>query len=84
MAQPMQQISIVAQQLRQGASAYAEQRVFTLLRNQDRQEAAVWMARLADLLDAAERDLAVAGEMLAHAKVQLPVIIDAEFTEVWA
>ncbi|OUJ01548.1 hypothetical protein [Acetobacter cibinongensis] len=84
MAQPMQQISLVAQQLRQGASAYAEPRVFTLLRNQDRQEAAVWMARLADLLDAAERDLAAAGEMLAHAKIQLPVVIIAEFTEVRA
>lgn len=84
MAQPMQRISLVAQQLRQGASAYAAPRAFTLLRNQDRQEAAVWMARLADLLDAAERDLMAAGEIIAHAKVQLPVIIDAEFTEVRA
>lgn len=84
MAQPMQQIDLVAQQLRQGASAYAEQRVFTLLRNQDRQEAAVWLAKMADKLDAAALELAAAGEMLAHAKVQLPVIIDAEFAEVRA
>ncbi|ATJ89400.1 hypothetical protein HK16_10765 [Acetobacter senegalensis] len=84
MAQPMQQISLVAQQLRQGASAYAEQRVFTLLFNQDRQEAAIWMARLADMLDAAEKELASVGEKLARAQVRLPVIIDAEYTEIRA
>lgn len=84
MAQPMQQISLVAQQLRQGASAYAEQRVFTLLFNQDRQEAAIWMARLADMLDAAEKELTSVGEKLARAQVRLPVIIDAEYTEIRA
>lgn len=84
MSQPMQQISLVAQQLRQGASAYAEQRVFTLLLNQDRQEAAVWLARMADMLEAAQQEFAELGAALARADVRLPVIIDAEFTEVRA
>lgn len=84
MSQPMQQISLVAQQLRQGASAYAEQRVFTLLLNQDRQEASVWLARMADMLEAAQQEFAELGAALARADVRLPVIIDAEFTEVRA
>lgn len=84
MVKPMQRIDLVTQQLRQGASAFATPRPFRVLKKADATETAVWLASLADMLDAALGDFAAAGETLTRAQVHLPVIIDAEYTEVRA